>query len=122
MPRLWEWKRSPFEKGFEDRYYDLFDDLPLIEASFAKQYGIRLSKTKMSYREFSLLLSGLMPDTPLGAVVAVRSEKNRKVIAAFTPEQRAIRTAWRLKRAQSLHGNTEYIKYLQGRFEAAWKK
>lgn len=45
----------------------MVEDWPLIEASFAKQYQIRLRRdlNGMNYAEFRALLSGLMPDTPL---------------------------------------------------------
>lgn len=43
------------------------EDWPLIEASLAKQYGIRIRKEidTMDYAELCNLISGLMPDTPL---------------------------------------------------------
>jgi hypothetical protein len=43
------------------------EDWLLIEASLAKQYGIRIRKEidTMSYAELCNLISGLMPDTPL---------------------------------------------------------
>ena len=63
-----------------EAYYDIFDDWNLIEASFLKQYGIRLrTEDDMSYAEFCSLLSGIMPDTPLGQVVSIRAEKDMKV-------------------------------------------
>lgn len=41
------------------------------------------------------LVSGLMDDTPLGRVVAVRSEDNPDVLKGFTPAQHRIRSEWR---------------------------
>jgi hypothetical protein len=43
------------------------EDWPLIEASLAKQYVIRIRKEvdTMSYAELCNLISGLMSDTPL---------------------------------------------------------
>ena len=77
--------------------YDLFDDWNLIEASFLKQYGIRLrNDDDMSYQEFCSLLSGIMPDTPLGQIVAIRSEKDSKKIKNFTKEQKRIWREWRM--------------------------
>lgn len=38
-----------------------------------------------------------MPDTPLGRIVAIRSEKDQKVISKFTADQKKIRNDW-LKR------------------------
>lgn len=51
----------------------------------------------MSWSEFCSLLSGIMPDTPLGQIVSIRAEKNPKVIAKFSKEQKRIRNDW-LKR------------------------
>ena len=49
-----------------------------IEASFLKQYGIRLREDdNMSYSEFCSLLSNIMPDTPLGQIVSIRAEKDQ---------------------------------------------
>lgn len=52
----------------------------------------------MSYSEFCSLLSGIMPDTPLGQIVSIRAEKDVKVIKAFTNEQRRIRNEWLIRR------------------------
>src|SRR5690606_29018355 len=93
--------RPDFEnKDYKESYYDLRGDWHLIEASFAKQYGIRLRSEKdMPFEEFVSLLSGLMPDTPLGQIVSIRSEKDSKVIKNFTKEQKRIHSEWKLKMA-----------------------
>ena len=57
------------------------DDYDLIEASFLSQYGIRLKTTELQYDEFLNLVSCLMPDTPLGQIVAIRSEMIRTLLA-----------------------------------------
>ena len=50
-------------KDKQESWYDLLEDYDLIEASFAKQYGIRLrNEQDMTWSEFATLLSGLMPD------------------------------------------------------------
>jgi hypothetical protein len=86
-----------------DGFYDLRDDWGLIEASFAKQYGIRIrQQTDMPWDEFCELLAGLMPDTPLGQVVSIRAEKDPKTIQSFTPYQRKIRSDWMSKQAKSV--------------------
>ena len=78
-----------------ESYYDLFDDWELVESSFLKQYGIRIrQEDEMSWSEFCSLLSGLMADTPLGQVVAIRSEKDMKVIQKFSNEQKRIYNQW----------------------------
>lgn len=77
------------------QWYDILDDWELIEASFAAQYGIRLRREPdMTWGEFSALLSGIAPDTPLGITVGIRSERDPEVIRKFTPAQRRIYDAW----------------------------
>lgn len=79
-----------------DIWYDLNDDWPLIEASLAKQYSIRIRQHgDMAWEEFCTLVAGLMPDTPLGSIVTIRSEKDRKVIKGFSADQRRIHNDWR---------------------------
>lgn len=70
------------------------DDYDLIEASFLSQYGIRLKVTELQFDEFLNLTSCLMPDTPLGQIVAIRSETDTDVISNFTEQQRKIRNDW----------------------------
>ena len=41
-----------------------------------------------------------MDDTPLGRVVAVRSERDRKMLEKFTPQQRKMRSEWSAFRAR----------------------
>ncbi|MEK4512858.1 Gp15 family bacteriophage protein [Paenibacillus sp. FSL K6-2524] len=80
------------------QWYDLYDDWGLIEASIAAQYGIRLrSVSDMSWDEFCTLLAGIMPETPLGQIVNIRSENDREKIKAMSPEQRRIRSEWRTR-------------------------
>ena len=71
-------------------------DAVLIEQSIATQYGI-LPKDQgdLPYPEWSKLVSGLMDNTPLGRVVAVRGEQDPKNIAQMSPWQRNIRSEWR---------------------------
>lgn len=86
-----------------DDYYDIIDDWNLIEASFFKQYGVRLRQINdMPWDEFCSYLSGIMPDTPLGNIVQIRSEENKDVIKNFTPEQKRIRSEWRNRMAKSM--------------------
>lgn len=75
-------------------FYDLVFDRDLIEASFAMQYGIRLSCEDLAFGEYCRLLRGLMTDTPLGRVVAVRAEKDRARIEGFGAGEREIRRVW----------------------------
>ena len=66
----------------------------MIEASFLKQYGIRLKTAELQFDEFLNLTSCLMPDTPLGQIVAIRSETDADVIRNFTEAQMKIRDDW----------------------------
>jgi hypothetical protein len=97
-------------------YYDLYDDWELIEASFLKQYSIRLRQADdMSWSEFCSLLSGIMPDTPLGNIVSIRAEKDPKRIKEFTKDQKKIRNDWTIKRNKKLKENPEaYKAYWEG--------
>ena len=117
--------RTIHPRQSSEAYYDIFDDWELIEASFLKQYGIRLrSDDDMSYAEFCSLLSGIMPDTPLGQIVSIRAEKDSKVIKKFTKEQKKIRDEWILRRNRKLQGNPEsyalYCKNFQEWAKAAF--
>jgi len=72
-----------------------------IEASFATQYGLRLRHVQdMSWSEFATLLSGIAPETPLGRVVAIRLEKDRKALQRMTMHEKRIRAAWAAFKAE----------------------
>lgn len=66
----------------------------------------------MPWEEFKQLLMGVGPDTPLGRIVAIRSEKDKKVLKHFTKEQRRIRNEWMQKRAKKI-SEAEMIKVLE---------
>ena len=93
-----------------DPYYDLFEDWDLIISSFLTQYGLRI-RTKefetVSWDEFRSLLAGLSPETPLGRMVAIRSESDDNVIEHFTTDQKKIWNAWRNRKAENMT-QTEY--------------
>ena len=99
-----------------EAYYDIFDDWSLIEASFLKQYGIRLREDdNMSYSEFCSLLSNIMPDTPLGQIVSIRAEKDPKVLKKITKEQRRIKNEYIMRQNKKLKENPE-------RYNEYWSK
>ena len=81
------------------KWYDIYEDWNLIEASFQKEYGIRLRQevSKMSWGEFCSLLSAISEDTPLGNIVRIRSEDDREHLKYFTSAQRELRTKWRIE-------------------------
>lgn len=92
-----------------DPYYDLFEDWDLIVSSFLSQYGIRISTKEfktVSWDEFKSLISGLAPETVLGRVVAIRSEKDKDVIKHFTKEQRRIYDKWRDRESKVMKQET----------------
>jgi len=94
-----------------DEWYDLREDWPLIESSIAAQYGIRLRQASdMPWSEFTNLVTGLLPETPLGAVVKIRSEDDPQILKQFTRDQLAIRTKWRERRAAKQLDNPEVLK------------
>ena len=67
------------------------------------QYNIRLrSETEMSWSEFTTLLKGIMPETPLGQIVSIRSEENKDMLQNFTQEQHKIRNEWREKQLEDM--------------------
>lgn len=92
-------------------WYDLREDWALIEASMASQYGIRLRQSAdIPWSEFTNLLTGLLPETPLGAIVRIRSEDDPDTLKRFTPDQMAIRNKWRERQALQQLDNPEVLK------------
>lgn len=83
-------------------WYDFYDDWDLIESSITQQYGIRLRNeiNTISWSEVKMLISGLLPDTPLGKVIQIRSENNKDVLKTYTPEMHKIRNDWRNRLAK----------------------
>lgn len=73
------------------------------------QYGLRI-RTKefetVSWDEFAALLRGLGPETPLGKVVSIRAEKDRKVIKSFSKEQKRIYNEWRKRKTEKIDTKT----------------
>ncbi len=107
--------RNDFENSqANDNYYDLLDDWNLIESSLAKQYQLRIRKEikGMKWGELSSYISGLMHDTPLGNVVAIRSETDSEIIKKMTPEQKEIRRKWRNEQANQV-SQEEMKSYLE---------
>lgn len=104
-------------------WYDLFEDWNLVEASFASQYGIRLrNEHEMSWGEFSSLLSGITPETPLGQIVSIRSEEDKDVLKHFTEDQHRIRNEWRSRWVKSITDMdaTEQVRIFQEAMKQAF--
>ena len=106
-------------QSHNEYWYDLIEDYSLIESSFATQYGIRLRYTEMTWSEFCSLLSGIMPETPLGQIVAIRSENDRDRLKHFTPEQRRIRYEWIKKQAENI--SKEEYSQMMDMFKSVFK-
>lgn len=121
MKNLKKWRNDFRISNHTERYYDIIEDYELIESSFAMQYGIRLrNEDAMTWSEFCSLLSGIMPDTPLGNVVQIRSEKNPEKLKSFTPHQREIRHKWinRHKRIISESDYSRQMEFFKGMFKS----
>lgn len=56
----------------------------------------------VSWDEFKSLLSGMDPETPLGRIVAIRAETDKKVIKNFNKDQKQIYDAWRKRKAETM--------------------
>lgn len=123
-------KRTDFNRNNQsESYYDLVDDLELIEASFLQQYGIRLRVAKeedISYSEFLSLLSGINGDTPLGNVVRIRSEKDLRKIKNFSEQERRIYYDYRFKQAELRKNNPalqeRYVNGIQNMLKSVFMK
>ena len=96
------------------------DDYDLIEASFLSQYGIRLRTSELQFDEFLNLVSCLMPESPLGQVVAIRSEDDPEVLKEFTQAQKDIRNEWRSreKAKDKLKAEQDYRESMDALFAA----
>lgn len=81
----------------------MYEDWGLIEASFTAQYGIRLrNEDDMSWNEFSTLLAGIMPETPLGQVISIRSESDKDTLKNFNSAQHKMRNDWKNRQAKQI--------------------
>lgn len=56
----------------------------------------------MSWDEFCTLLIGIMPKTPLGQIVSIRSEEDENILKNFTEEQHKIRNEWRNRQLEEM--------------------
>jgi hypothetical protein len=76
-----------------------------------QQYNIRLKTAEdLTYEEFVVYLSNLLPETPLGIIISIRSENNRDTLKRFNPTQKKIRNDWRAYVNQLASQDEEYVK------------
>ena len=57
---------------------------------------------KMDWIEFTTLLAGIMPDTPLGNIISIRAEDDADTLEHFSEEQHRIREEWRGNQTQRM--------------------
>ncbi|WP_442878181.1 Gp15 family bacteriophage protein [Anaerorhabdus sp.] len=75
----------------------------MIESSFAMQYPNKdIYDDGMDWQEFTTLLSGIMPETPLGQIVQIRSETDTNMIKKFNSSQKKIYNDWQQKILESM--------------------
>lgn len=117
------------KKASEVGWYDPEFDRVLIEQSIAKQYGILPSQQEdLSYSDWYKMVGGLMPDTPLGQVVAIRSEQDRDRLKHFSPAQRRERAEWaafaahKKRTPQETENQKQQLASLQAAFASMFKK
>lgn len=55
----------------------------------------------MPWLEFCTLVGGLMPDTPLGQVVGIRSETDVEIIRNYSTDQNRIHDDWQKRLANN---------------------
>ena len=56
----------------------------------------------VSWDEFKALLSGIAPETPLGRIVAIRSETDKNIIKNFSKDQKRIYDEWRSRNVENM--------------------
>lgn len=101
----------------------MYEDWALIEASFAAQYNIRLrAEEDMSWGEFGTLLGGLMPETPLGQVITIRSESDKETIKSFSPAQLKMHNDWKRRIAKAAVVNEEVAEQQTKTFQEMMKR
>jgi len=103
-------------------------DKDLIESSFAKQYGIRLSKEDMHYPEYRRFFNGLMDDTPLGRIISIRSEKDKETLKRMGAGEKKIRSDWiKFRSKQKMNSMTlkekeeQVLAFQEAMKKAFWK-
>lgn len=72
----------------------------------------------MKWSEFITLLAGLGNDTPLGRVVAIRTETDNERLKYFSPSQRKMRNEWQKKKAMKMskEQTADYLESLKQAF------
>ena len=63
----------------------------------------------MPWSEFVNLVTGLLPETPLGAIVKIRSEDDPDMLKQFNKDQMEIRNKWRERQALKQLDNPDVL-------------
>lgn len=88
----------------------------LVAQSLAGQYGLPPTlQDRLRYRDWSALVAGLRPDSPLGLAVAARMERDSRAVARMSPWQRRQRSRWASRKAavQDPAGARQQLETLQ---------
>jgi len=88
-------------------------------ASFAEQYSIRLECEDIAWPEYCKLFSGLSAETPIGRIIAIRSEQDQNVIQHWNADQKRIRRDW-MNRKQSGEDGMKQVERLEKILAAAF--
>lgn len=101
--RMRKWSNDFKNQSNNESWYDLNEDWELIASSLKKQYGYSIRKeiNSMSWAELCSDISGIMPDTPLGNIVQIRSEDDGEKLKYFSQEQKNIRWKYRMKMVEN---------------------
>lgn len=72
------------------------------------QYPNKDLFAEMEFQEFLTLLSGIMPETPLGKMIQIRSETDSEILKHYSSEQKQMRDDWLEKqRIEKMKSMTE---------------
>lgn len=75
----------------------------------------------MSWGEFTTLLSGIMPETPLGQIISIRSEDDPDTLKNFNKEQNRIRNEWHSRIRKQMMNDKDNAKTMIAQFQAMMK-
>lgn len=76
----------------------------------------------MSWDEFSTLLAGIMPETPLGQIISIRSETDPDILKSFNSEQKRIRNEWHSKVRKEIVENKKNAEAMIAEFQQMMKQ
>ena len=118
---------GPKSQKNNEVFYDFYEDFDLIDASVTAQYGIRIRQeaNSITWSEVKVLIKGLLPETPLGKVIAIRSENDPKVLKTFSKALHEERNSFRKRMADKKVDNgtfEEDMQKLENFFKVSFQK